>query len=253
MESTTIFRKEYVATIISTDTNLTLFGYASYSRAVFYRRCCFLTLRRKSDSLAWDYAAAPSSISESSTSRRGLLCISLRRYGASLVVFWRNTDLVQVRMRDAPSRYGPPLLSCHLSVSLPRHFQINQAVRQFGLATEYMVGSYEESYEESVRSGKSLNALLPENYRLHYPEQPWGTDARSWIYYANRTKPSGTVINYVVQSATDPPPPLVTQAAVKDGIAVNVQDLQFGESSKSRLPKSKEALYERSADLRVFS
>ena len=133
-----------------------------------------------------------------------------------------------------------------LVLSMPPHFQINQAVRQFGWATEYKVGSYDKSYEEAVRSDNALYALLPENYRLQYPEQPWGADPLSWIYYANRTKPSGTVINYVVQSASEPPPPMFTQAMVKDGVSVYVRDLDVWQGDRNRqLPRvATSSLYE---------
>lgn len=199
----------------------------------------FLTLRRKSDSLAWIFAGCT------------LLyfgVIYLQAWSAlhqftpvmvlPLIVFWRQYLSFSLRLQ----RWLLPALAATtifaLVLSLPRHFQINLAIRQFGLATEYKVGSYDKSYEQAVRSDDALYALLPENYRLQYPDQPWGADPPSWLYYSNRIKPKGTVINYVVQSASDPPPPMFTQVAVKDGNSVYVRDLQVWQRDRNQeLPK----------------
>jgi len=207
----------------------------------------FLTLRRRSDSLAWIIAGC-------TLVYFGVIYIqvwsALHQFTPvmvlPLVVFWRQYLSLSLKLQRwlLPAVAATTILA--LVISLPRHFQINQAVRQFGLATEYRVGSYDKSYEQSVRSGRSLYALLPENYRLQYPEQPWGTDPPSWIYYANRTKPSGTVINYVVQSASEPPPPMLIQIMVKDGISVYVRDLDVWQRDRDRqLPRvATSSLYE---------
>lgn len=143
-----------------------------------------------------------------------------------LVVFWR----VHLRLRPRAQRWLLPALATTsilaLILSLPPHFQINQATREFGRATLYNIGDYEKSYERALRAGWSLYALLPKNYRLLYPEQPWGTDPAAWIYYATREKPPGTRVNYLVQPTSEPSPPGLTQVMAKDGVAVYVRDLQ---------------------------
>lgn len=199
----------------------------------------FLNLRRKSDSLAWIIAGC-------TVLYFGVIYIqawtALHQFTPvmvlPLVVFWRQYLSFSLRLQRwlLPAVAATTVLS--LVLSLPRHFQINQAVRQFGQATEYKVGSYDKSYEQAVRSGRALYALLPENYRLKYPEQPWGTDPHSWVYYANRKKPNGTVINYVVQSASEPPPPMFTKVMVKDAASVYVRDLQVWQRDRNReLPR----------------
>lgn len=195
----------------------------------------FLALRRKSDSLAWIMAGC-------TLLYFGVIYIqvwsALHQFTPvmvlPLVVFWRQYLSSPLRLQRwlVPAVAAMTILA--LFLSLPRHFQINQSVRQFGQATEYKVGSYDKAYEEEVRSGNALYALLPENYRLQYPEQPWGTDPPSWIYYANRTKPSGTVINYVVQPASEPPPPMFTQVTVKNGNSVYVRDLQVWQRDRNQ-------------------
>jgi hypothetical protein len=199
----------------------------------------FLTLRRKSDSLAWIIAGC-------TLVYFGVIYIqvwsALHQFTPvmvlPLVVFWRQYLNFSLRLQRwlLPAVAATTILA--LMLSLPRHFQINLAVRQFGQATEYKVGSYDKSYEQAIRSDRALSALLPENYRLQYPEQPWGIDPPSWIYYSTRPKPSGTVINYVVQSASEPPPPMLTQVAVKDGVSVYVRDLQVWQRDRNReLPR----------------
>jgi hypothetical protein len=142
-----------------------------------------------------------------------------------IIVFWR----LYLESSSAVQRWLLPTLACTTIVSfflsLPRHFQINLAIREFGEATLYKVGDYDRSYERAVRGAWSLSALLPAGYRLQYPEQPWGADALSWIYYATREKPAGTTINYVVQEASEPTPRGATRVGAREGVSVYVQDL----------------------------
>jgi hypothetical protein len=141
-----------------------------------------------------------------------------------LIVAWRiYLDSSATAQRWLlPSVALTTILSLYLS--LPRHFQINLATREFGHATLYKVGDYERSYERALRGGASLNALIPAGYRLQYPEQPWGADSASWIYYATREKPAGTTINYLIQPASEPYPEGFTSVATQDGVSVYVQD-----------------------------
>lgn len=155
-----------------------------------------------------------------------------------LVVFWR----VYLGSRLPAQRWLLPAVATTtglcLVLSLPRHFRVNQATREFGQATAYRLGDYEGSYEQAVRGGWSLSALLPRDYRLQYPEQPWGTDAHSWIYYATREKPSGTTINYVVQATSAPPPPESTLVLARDGVSAYVRDLEAWRRDREReLPR----------------
>jgi len=151
-----------------------------------------------------------------------------------LVVFWRT----QLRLPQ-PARRALAAALCattlaSLGLSLPRHFRINQNIRHFGLATHYRVGDYERGYEEALRGGWTLSVLLPEDYRLLYPEQPWGADAPSWIYYATREKPAGTRIHYAVQPSSDAPPPDATRLAERDGLSVYVLDLDAWRRDRER-------------------
>ena len=154
------------------------------------------------------------------------------------VVFWRSYLGFPIRTQ----RWLLPAIAITttlaLFLSLPRHFQVNQATREFGLATSYRIGDYEKSYEDAARSGWSLFALLPEDYRLQYPDQPWGTDPYSWIYYATREKPLHATINYVVQEDTDPSPQGLIQVMSRDGVSVYVRDLEAWQQDRDReLPR----------------
>jgi hypothetical protein len=155
-----------------------------------------------------------------------------------LVVFWR----IYLTLSKHIQRWLLPAVlttsALSLFLSLPRHFEINQAIRQFGQATAYRVGDYGTSYERAVRGGWSLYVLLPRDYRLQYPEQPWGADPLSWIYYATREKSPGTAVNYVVQAVSETPPSGSSLVMTREGISVYVKDLDAWRRDRERhLPR----------------
>lgn len=143
-----------------------------------------------------------------------------------VVVFWR----LYLGWKLQIQKWAVPALAATVTfclvLSMPRHFQINLAVREFGQATEYRVGDYERDYQAAAAGSGTLSELLPDAYRFAYPNQPWGADEYSWIYYATREKPSGTETNYLVQAAIEPPPAGFTQVANKDSLGVYVKDLE---------------------------
>jgi hypothetical protein len=124
-------------------------------------------------------------------------------------------------------------------LSLPRHFAINHSVREFGEATSFEVGDYDGGYETAVHAGSSvLNFLLPGDYRIRYPDQPWGMDDQSWVYYSFRAKPAGTTANYIVRSASAPAPDNTTLAGSNNGFAVYVRDSRVWERHRNQtLPR----------------
>lgn len=155
-----------------------------------------------------------------------------------LVVFWRIYLQESARMQ----RWLLPAVASSIAVclylSIPQHFQINNATREFGQATEYRIGDYENQYELAANAGKNLSALLPEDYRMRYPEQPWGTDSFTWLYYATREKASGTKINYIIQPTSEPPPTSATAVLTKDGISVYVRDFASWQKDRAQeVPK----------------
>jgi hypothetical protein len=143
-----------------------------------------------------------------------------------LVVFWR----VYLHRFQFQKRWLLPTAAIAICLcfflSLPRHFKINQAIREFGQRTAYKIGNYEQSYEDALRAGWTLYALVPKDYRLKYPEQPWGADPPSWIYYATQEKRPGTNVNYVIQPAGDPPLPEATLVMARDGVSVYVRSVE---------------------------
>ena len=163
-----------------------------------------------------------------------------------LIVFWRMYLISSERKRRwlLPAVTLSTILSLYLS--LPSSFQINTAAREFGLATAYQVGDYETAYEEAARAAGSLKALLPDNYRLMYPNQPWGTDPFVWLYYATRPKPPGAKINYVVLPASEPAPGNTTRVSDEDNVAVYVYDREVWQRDRNRqLPQiTQSPLYE---------
>lgn len=122
-----------------------------------------------------------------------------------------------------PTTFFAAAVSFYLS--LPQHWRIIQTSRAFGAATEYRIGDYDSSYREAAAGAHALPTLLPANYRLQYPNQPWGTDGHVWVYYATRPKIPGAPINYIVQPAVTAPPERTTKAGDRQGIAVYVRDV----------------------------
>ncbi len=141
-----------------------------------------------------------------------------------VVVFWR----LYLRANPITQRWLLPAIAAStvvcLILSLPRHFGVHLATREFGRTTAYRIGDYEDAYEPMARSAWSLGALLPDDYRLAYPNQPWGTDAFSWIFYASREKDAQTAINYIVQAASQAVPTGTQQVLQRDGVSVFVRD-----------------------------
>jgi hypothetical protein len=151
-----------------------------------------------------------------------------------LIVFWR----LYLNWRPQAQKWALPALTTtalvSIVLSMPQHFQVNLAVREFGQATEYRVGDYQQSYEAAAAGSWALSALLPSGYRLEYPHQPWGADQYSWVYYATREKPAGTAVNYVIQPAREPAPSRFTKVLKQDGVAVYVRDLQMWQRHQGR-------------------
>lgn len=119
-----------------------------------------------------------------------------------LVVFWRLYLNATSRLRTALLPLNMTLVVFCVVLSLPRHDRINVAARQVGAATDYRIADYETAYLDAARGSHAVYWLFPEDYRLEYPEQPWGTDRYAWLYYATLPKPEGTAIAYVIQDPT---------------------------------------------------
>jgi hypothetical protein len=111
-----------------------------------------------------------------------------------------------------------------LILSLPRHLKINQAARTFGAFTSFEVGDYERAYQRMLEAARSLYWLLPEDYRMRYPNQPWGTDHRVWIYYSTRSKAHGLIPNYFVRQDSASAPSETTMIRSAHGISIYVRD-----------------------------
>jgi len=141
-----------------------------------------------------------------------------------LVVFWR---IYLARPRAQKWLLGAIIATTGVSIllSLPRHFEINLASREFGAATEFRVGNYQQDYETAIQAAAStLPFLLPKNYRLQYPNQSWGMDHETWVYYAFHKGTETVAANYIVQRDSDDAPAETSLAGTKDGFAVYVRD-----------------------------
>lgn len=139
-----------------------------------------------------------------------------------LVVFWR------MRLTNAAPRAPLPVVWAGIAVaaflSTPKHFEISQGARTVGLATDYRVGDYHASLESAGAARVLYFDVLREDYRICYPEQPWGADAFALVHYANRDKPPGNEINYVVQTKTASAPPGFSHLATRGDHTVYVKD-----------------------------
>jgi hypothetical protein len=142
------------------------------------------------------------------------------------LVFWR----LYLRMPNSRKRWVLPIVSIStlaaMILSLPPHFQINQSVRRFGQATDFRIGDYKQNYEKAIKAGSGFSSLIHTDYRLHYPNQPWGADSPSLIYYSFQEKSPGTEINYLIQSDKLPQPEGYSLAGTEEGVAGYVRDIE---------------------------
>ena len=121
------------------------------------------------------------------------------------IVFWNlYVDLPPARRR------GLALLTIAgigtgVFLAVPTTFVLNGSSRDFGYATRMPAGSYDRDYQHLASDGHLIRYLLPEDYKLIYPHQPWGTDSLSWIYYGSR-RPDDARTAYVLQARQDPEP-----------------------------------------------
>jgi hypothetical protein len=155
-----------------------------------------------------------------------------------LIIFWR------MHLKAAPRRrawlLGAILAATAVCavLSLPRTFEISQAAREFGEATSFEVGDYDRGYERAVHAAGILDSLLPPDYRVRYPNQPWGMDDETWLYYAFREKPRDAAVNYVVRVAGSPAPAGTELVASREGISVFVRDRELWARHRNReLPR----------------
>jgi hypothetical protein len=180
---------------------------------------------RRNDSLGWGLAGV-------SVMYFGILYLqawtSLHQFSLvmvlPLVVFWRQYLALEPNWQQWLLPMVCMTTAISLWFSLPQHFQVNIAAREFGQATSFRVGNYEDGYEEAVRKSRVLSALVPPGYRLKYPDQPWGFDPLSWVYYSTREKPAGTQINYIVQPSTAVHPHKGTPVLEREDVTVFVLD-----------------------------
>lgn len=141
-----------------------------------------------------------------------------------LAVFWR---LVLERPEWAQRILRVAVLASTLVclwLAVPRQLTLHPAVRRLGAATDMRVGDAADRYPEALDAAQAISLLLPDGYRIQYPEQPWGADAESWLLYSLRPKTAGVEINYVVQRVGDAAPPNFRSVGSRDGIEVWVRD-----------------------------
>ena len=112
-----------------------------------------------------------------------------------------------------------------LVLSLPPHFKINQHARTVGYATRFELGDYEYGLEDAVAVVGVVSHVLPNDYRLLYPYQPWSADALVWLRYAlDHPDDLEVPINYVVTSSTAPAPPGARLAGTTGPASIYVLD-----------------------------
>lgn len=132
-----------------------------------------------------------------------------------LLVFWRlfatNTKAPKTGWLAATALAAA---ACAL-LSLPRHFEIHRGMRELGQATDLRIGDVDQGYPEALAAAAGLYMILPDDYRLCYPDQPRGSDPAVFAYYTLLPKPGDGQVRYAILSLAEPPPP----GAVRLGFA----------------------------------
>jgi hypothetical protein len=141
-----------------------------------------------------------------------------------IVVFWRVYLSVQPRWQRWLLTGMVCATALCLFLSLPQHFRTNVTARELGRATDLRIGDAGLGYPRATQAGWAASVLVPQGYRLEYPNQPWGTDAYTWLYYSQR--PAKVRINYMVQPTREVPPEGFSRIDVRNDIALYVRDAQ---------------------------
>lgn len=156
-----------------------------------------------------------------------------------LVVFWRVWLSRRPLMDRSPRGWAPLAVvlgigALALWASLPRHFEVNRAVRGVGQRTEFRIGDYESDYRTQLGHLSVLVDLLPTRGRVEDPAREFVASPLTMIYYSARPKLTGEVANYVFQPAIDEAPVMFSKTSEVEGAALYVRDLQEWERDRSR-------------------
>ena len=118
------------------------------------------------------------------------------------VVFWRCYLVAPELRRRIVLPVAIGLAAVCTVLSLPPTGRIKLETREAGLATDFRFADYETDYRARRAPAHAVYWLFPEEYRIEYPEQEWGTDACVWLYCSTRPKPAGKKIAYVIEDGT---------------------------------------------------
>jgi hypothetical protein len=152
-----------------------------------------------------------------------------------LVVLWRNEWVSAPRRRLLLG--GVALAGAFaLYISLPVNARPYSTARLIGSSIEDRVGGYARSSPEIFRSTELITHLFPLDWDPAVPSQALGGAPLAWNYYAH-TADAGPR-NYVLQRATDPPPPNAVEVHRGDEFAVFVRDTVRWRTHRSMRPPS---------------
>jgi hypothetical protein len=124
-----------------------------------------------------------------------------------LIVFWRL--FATTAKAPKPGWLAATALAAAACafLSLPRHFETHRGMRELGEATNLQIGDADRGYREALAAAAGLYEIFPEDYRLLYPDQPRGSDAAVFAYYALLPKRGDAQIRYAILPLAEPPPP----------------------------------------------
>jgi hypothetical protein len=80
--------------------------------------------------------------------------------------------------------------------------------------------------------------LLPSDYRIQYPFQPWGIDPHAWVFYSTRPKTGIVALNYFIRSSSAPQPHATQMVFKNNEVAAFVKDTSRWKQHRERdLPR----------------
>jgi hypothetical protein len=137
-----------------------------------------------------------------------------------LIVFWRNDRIIQARTRSAVLASTALAGGIALLLSLPANATPDTSARLIGSAIEIRIGGYPVVEPVFFKRLEMFYQLFPADWDPSVPNESYGGTPLPWNYYAQHTARGAREINYVLQTNTDPAPPMMRKIADENSVAL---------------------------------
>jgi hypothetical protein len=123
-----------------------------------------------------------------------------------------------------------------LLLSLPESFTIETTTRFVGNSIDIRTGDYQTNDPMVYRSSMILVNLFPYDWDPAVPRESLGGSPLVWNYYSHHQPPLAIPTNYILQPASDPPPPGMHLLVSKDNFSLYLASDSVLESQRALKP-----------------